>query len=381
MDPVVPSESEKPLEGVRVLDLTHAHAGPICTLYMGALGAEVIKVEPPWGEMGRFFPPLVNGVSPYFVFLNRCKKGVTLNLKDPRGKTIFAELVKKVDVVVESFSPGTMEGLGFGWSRLKELNPSVILASLSGFGQTGPWRGWRSFDPIAQAASGLQWLTGGSSQDEAFAPEAVGDTVPGLTMLIGVLSALIHREKTGMGQWVDVAQMDSLIAVMQSFSFWGLAGTTFRDAVGISGYIYGLYKAEDGYVAISVPEGRISDRMKALLEVEELSRKAIREWVSKQTIGEALETLSEVGVPVAPVNDLEQVLSNEQAKARNMFMRITHPQLGEIVQPGFPIKFSKTLADATETSPSLGQHNNEIYQRLLNITMEEIEELRRNGTI
>lgn len=198
----------KPLEGVRVLDLTHAHAGPICTLYMAAMGAEVIKIEPPWGERTRFFPPLVERVSPYYAFLNRCKKGVTLNLKEPRGKQIFMEMVKKADIVVENFSPGTMEELGLGWDTLKDLNPSVIFCSISGFGQTGPWRDRRSFDPIAQAASGYMWLMKDSIDPEGpplQAPEAIADTIPGFTALIGILAALNHRHISGGGQRIDVA--------------------------------------------------------------------------------------------------------------------------------------------------------------------------------
>jgi len=373
----------KALEGIRVLDLTHAHAGPICTMFLAALGAEVIKIEPPWGEITRMFPPLVKGVSPYFAFINRCKLGVTLNLKHPKGVELFKRLVKISDVVVENFRPGTMERLGIGWETLRELNPRIILASISGFGQTGPWRDRRSFDLIAQASSGYMWLMRDSIDPEGpphLAPEAIADTIPGLSLLIGILAALIYREKTGRGQRIDVAQMDSMIAVSQSFSFWHLAKTTMDRAVRGFG-VYDAFKARDGYVAIAVQTGRMEDAMRELMGVEDVTYEAVANWVSERTVEEVVDTLAKVGVPVAPVNDLDAVMQNEQARARAMFVRVVHPQLGEILLPGFHIKMSETPGDISKPAPLLGQHNREVYSRILGLSEEEIEELRREGVI
>ncbi len=373
----------KALEGIRVLDLTHAHAGPICTMFLAALGAEVIKIEPPWGEMTRMFPPLVKGVSPYFAFINRCKLGVTLNLKHPKGVELFKRLVKVSDIVVENFRPGTMERLGIGWETLKELNPRIILASISGFGQTGPWRDRRSFDLIAQASSGYMWLMRDSIDPEGpphLAPEAIADTIPGLSLLIGILAALIYREKTGRGQRIDVAQMDSMIAVSQSFSFWHLAKTTMDRAVRGFG-VYDAFKARDGYVAIAVQTGRMEDAMRELMGVEEVTYEAVANWVSERTVKEVVDTLVELGIPVAPVNDLDAVMRNEQARAREMFVKVVHPKLGEILLPGFHIKLSETPGDISRPAPLLGQHNREVYSRLLGLSEEELEELRREGVI
>lgn len=373
----------KALEGIRVLDLTHAHAGPICTMFLAALGAEVIKIEPPWGEMTRMFPPLVKGVSPYFAFINRCKLGVTLNLKHPKGVELFKRLVKVSDIVVENFRPGTMERLGIGWETLKELNPRIILASISGFGQTGPWRDRRSFDLIAQASSGYMWLMRDSIDPEGpphLAPEAIADTIPGLSLLIGILAALIYREKTGRGQRIDVAQMDSMIAVSQSFSFWHLAKTTMDRAVRSWG-VYDAFKARDGYVAIAVQTGRMEDAMRELMGVEEVTHEAVAKWVSERTVEEVVDTLVELGIPVAPVNDLDAVMRNEQARAREMFVKVVHPKLGEILLPGFHIKLSETPGDISRPAPLLGQHNREVYTRLLGLSEEELEELRREGVI
>jgi len=373
------------LEGVRVLDLTHAHAGPICTMYLGAMGAEVIKIEPTWGEMTRMFPPLVKGVSPYFMFVDRCKKGVTLNLKDPRGREMFMEMVKKADIVMENFSAGTMDRLDLGWEVLQGLNPGIIFASISGFGQYGPWSDRRSFDPIAQAASGYMWtMQEGINPDgpPLQAVEAIADTIPGFSALIGILAALQYRNRTGRGQRIDVAQMDAMIGVMQSFSFWELAQTTFRSAarsgrVGVSG----LHKAKDGYVMFSLPAGRITDWFKELLGVEELTIEDVEKWVAERPVEEVVELLAKTGVPVAPVLDLDQVKANEHAKAREMFVNVDHPTLGEVSLPGFPIKFSETKGDITMPAPLLGQHNEEVYSELLGLSKERLEELRRDGVV
>lgn len=375
----------KALEGVRVLDLTHAHAGPICTLFLGGMGAEVIKIEPPWGDMIRMFPPLVKEVSPYFAFLDRTKKGVTLNLKHPKGVAIFKELVKGADVVVENFSPGTMDGLGLGWDTLRGLNPGIIFASISGFGQTGPWSNRRSFDPIAQAASGYMWLVKDSVDPEGppqLGPDAVADTIPGFSALIGILAALIHRSKTGRGQRIDVAQTDSMIAVSQSFSFWTLAGTTFNRAATTHGVgVYSCHMAKDGYVMFSLSPGRITDWFRELAGMEELTTEAIAAWVAERTVDEVVELLVEAGVPVAPVYDLDGVLANEHARAREMFVKVEHPVLGETTMPGFHIKFSETKGDLTTPAPLLGQHNEEVLTQILGYSKEQVKELRKEGVI
>jgi CoA:oxalate CoA-transferase len=334
--------------------------------------------------MIRFFPPLIKGVSPYFAFLDRCKKGVTLDLKKPRGREIFEELVSKSDVVVENFSPGTMESLSLGWERLKELNPRVVYASISGFGQTGPWTDRRSFDPIAQASSGYMWLMKEAVEPNGqpyVAPEAIADTVPGFTALIGILSALYQRQTTGQGARIDVAQLDSMIAIQQSFSFWNLAGITFDRAIRDAGpAVHGLNMAADGYVMFSVPEGHITDRFRELVGVEELSRDNIAAWTATKTIDEVVDLLVRNGIPVARINDLDEIQSNEQARARDMFLNVSDQILGVYTEPGFPIKFSGT-GDLSTPAPTLGQHNVEVYSGILKLSDEEIDKLRRDGTI
>jgi CoA:oxalate CoA-transferase len=373
------------LRGIRVLDLTHAHAGPICTLYMAAMGAEVIKIEPQWGEMTRMFPPLIKGQSPYFMFLDRGKKGVTLDLKSPEGKELFMEMVKKSDVVMENFSPGTMERLDLGWEVLQKLNPRIIYASISGFGHTGPWMDRRSFDPIAQATSGYMWLMKDAIDPDGpplQAPDAIADTIPGFTCLIGILAALVSRDSTGRGQRIDVAQMDSMIACMQSFSFWNIAETTFMSAGRASrAGVGGLRKTTDGYVMFSLTPGRITDWFKELLGVEEIDDKQVDQWAAGMTTEEVVDKLVEIGVPVGKVMDLVESQNTPQAKARDMFVKVDHPVLGEIVEPGFPIKFSDTVGDISAPAPLLGEHNVEVFTSLLGLSVDRVEELRKKGVI
>jgi crotonobetainyl-CoA:carnitine CoA-transferase CaiB-like acyl-CoA transferase len=331
------------------------------------------------------FPPLVKGQSPYFMFLGRGKKGVTLDLKHPRGRELFTELVKKSDVVVENFSPGTMDRLNLGWDVLRGLNPGLVYASISGFGHTGPWVDRRSFDPIAQAASGYMWLmkdavdpTGPPLQ----APDAIADTIPGFTCLIGILAALLHRGKTGRGQRVDVAQMDAMIACMQSFSFWNLAGTTFQRALRLSDVnVSGLHETRDGHVMFSLPAGRITDWFRGLLGVEELTEEAVEGWVRSRTTEEVVTVLAETGVPVSAVRDLDEVEVCPQAAAREMFVKVKHPVLGEIVEPGFPIKFSETTGDPARPAPLLGEQTVSVLGEVLGLTADEVEVLRKEGVV
>ena len=373
------------LKGIRVLDLTHAHAGPICTLYMAAMGADVIKIEPKWGEMTRMFPPLVKGQSPYFLFLGRGKKGVTLDLKNPEGNDMFKEMVKDADVVMENFSPGTMDRLGLSYDVLREINPKIIYACISGFGHTGPWVNRRSFDPIAQAASGYMWLMKDAIAPDGpplQAPEAIADTVPGFSALIGILAALVSRTETGRGQKVDVAQMDSMIGTMQSFSFWNIANMSFRTAgrTGRLGLSW-LRETSDGYVMFALPPGRITDWFMELLGVEELTPEVVNKWVKERTTDDVVETLEKTGVPVAAVMDLDEVQACPQALAREMFVKVDHPTMGEIIEPGFPIKFSETKGDISAPAPLLGEHNEEVYSRLLGLSKEDVEALRKKGVI
>lgn len=380
----------KALEDLRVLDLTHAHEGPMCTMFLADMGAEVIKIEPTWGERTRFFPPLIKGTtSPYFLYLNRNKKGLTLNLKSEKGVKIFKDLVSIVDVVVENFSPGTMDRLGLGYETLKKINPKIIFASLSGFGQYGPYSKRLSFDPIAIAASGYMELMREKvdpSGPPVGPPEAIADTIPALFCAIGILSALRYRERTGQGQRIDIAQMDCMVGVSPSYIFHTLAGTTFegsfrkfRKTLQLSG----LYKAKDGYIMITVPGEMLERLAKAIgVETEKIeSQEYVKEWVRGKNVSEVVDLLVRARVPVSSVNSLEDVINDPNIRAREMIVEVSHPVIGKVKMPGFPIKFSETPVKIKDPAPMLGQHNDEILSTLLDYSKEEISKLKEEGVI
>lgn len=378
---------KKILDGVRVLDLTHAWFGPMCAMILGSMGAEVIKIEPPWGEISRFRPPLFNGAGTTFMVLNHDKKGMTLNLKTEKGLKIFKDLVKISDVVMQNFSPGTMESLGLGYDALRELNPGIIYAALSGFGQTGPWSRWRSFDAIGQAMSGfMSWM--GEEVDPDGPPiiivEAIGDTIPALWANIAIQGALRHRDKTGHGQMIDVAQADCMIAVAPSlltYAMTGLKRLELREKY-YTERIYDPFKASDGWVVIAAPAGRIFDRLRELIDTEEEEIKPrVEEWISTKTVEEALKLLVGVGVPCAPVLDSAGVYMNQHIQARNMLIEIEHPQAGKTRIPNLPLKFSETEVKAEQPSPMLGQHNEEILSKFLGYSGKEIADLEKEGVI
>jgi crotonobetainyl-CoA:carnitine CoA-transferase CaiB-like acyl-CoA transferase len=375
-----------PLHGIRVLDLTHYQAGPTCTLLLAELGAEVIKVEPPWGEQGRFAPPLVNGLSPYFAHLNKDKKSITLNLKKDKGRKIFFELVKKSDVVVENYAPGTMKRLGIDYDTLKKVNPKIILASISGFGQYGPYSRRLSFDPIAQAMSGFMMLNGDVGDEKSTPlplPEAPGDTIPGMFGTIGVLAALHHKEISGKGQHVDVAQLDSLVSVNISMTYFLMTGYTWRQTGRLTSgrRSWGLHEAKDGTVFIAAARGTITDRFCELLGVEELDWDIIETWTKKRTTNEIVEILVKAKIPVAPVFTVDEALKNPQLAARNMIVKLKHPQAESYETPSFPIKFSETPASVCSGSPLLGEQTEEILTSILEISEKEIQSLREESIL
>jgi len=382
----------KILEGVRILDLTHVYYGPYTTMFLADMGAEVIKIEPPWGDETRFYAPLYGGMSPVFLFFNRNKKGMTINLRHPKGKEIFFKLLKDADIIVENFKPGTMERMGLGYEDLKKVKPDVIYATLSGFGQTGPYSSRPSFAPIAEAMSG--WMMINRQAVDPKGPPIIssewhGDLDPALFATIAILGALFHKYRTGEGQLVDVAQYDCMIS---------------QTGVSITRYLmrtregeqpsppqqtadrailrtFGLFKASDGYVYIAA-DPRMRDRLLKGTGLEKLEKtEELQEWVSKRPVKEVVEPLAAADVPVGPVYEVSQTVEDLQTKARNMIVSLQHPTAGMVRTPNFPIKFSKTPGEVLTPAPTLGQHNEEILSTFLGYSKEEIEALRKEGVI
>jgi len=382
----------KILEDIRVLDLTHVYYGPYTTMFLADMGAEVIKIEPPWGDETRFYAPLYGGMSAVYLFFNRNKKGMTLNLKDPKGKEIFLKLLKQSDIVIENYKPGTMEKMGLGYEELKKIKPDIIYASLSGFGQTGPYTSRPSFAPIAEAMSGWMVLNGIAVDPEG--PPVVtsnwhGDLDPGLFATIAILGALRHRDRTGEGQMIDVAQYDCMITQTGVSITSHLMRTRdakqavppqqSADRLLLS--TFGLFRASDGYVYIAA-DARMKDRLLKGMGIDKLEKtEELREWVSKKTVKDVVDALVQADVPVGPVYQLNQTVEDPQTKARNMIVTMEHPTAGTVRLPNFPIKFSKTPGEALMPAPTLGQHNEEILTKLAGYTKEEIETLKRNGVI
>ena len=374
------------LDGVRVLDLSHVYYGPYTTMIMASMGAEVIKIEPPWGEISRLYPPLVNNESSPFMYLNRCKKGVTLNLKSEEGKTIFYGLLEKSDVVVENFKRGTMEKLGLGYEELRKRKPDVIYAALSGFGVDGPYWDRPSFAPVAEAMSGWMRLTGDLVDPEGppIRPaEYHGDLDPALWAVVGILAALRHRDRTGEGQLVDVAQLDCMIAQtgipISNYLVEGkLAWEIWRDRPTVA-IMFGFFRASDGYVYVAAEGGQV-DRLKEVTGSDLESNEDLQQWVSDKEVRGVVDALVEANVPVAPIYQLDEVVEDPQVKARGMIVEVEHPRAGRVRQPNFPVRFSRTPA-AADAAPMLGQHNEEILSDLLGYGVEEITALRKSGVI
>jgi len=377
---------KRALEDVKILDLTHVWFGPYTTMLLADLGAEVIKVEPTWGEMTRFFPPLVNGVAPNFVYFNRNKKCITINLKSEKGREILKELAKKVDVVVENFSPGTMEKLGLGYEDLRKIKPDVIYAFLSGYGQYGPYHARPSFDIIAQAISGLMRLTGDEHDPEGppiHTAQAPGDLIPALFAVISILAAVHHKRRTGEGQKIDVAQTDCMVSVIPAFVGYALTGMTPKEQSKkyFTG-VYGSFKTSDGYVVIGSPMGAILDRLTKAIGVERIeSRAVVDEWTKARTSKEVVRILEEAGVPVNEVLDMEGAMKDPHLIAREMFIVNEHPRAGKVRMPNFPVKFSETPGRVLTPAPELGQHNVEVLTTMLGYTKEEVAKLKQEGAI
>lgn len=374
------------LEGIRILDLSHVYLGPYATMIMASMGADVIKIEPPWGEMARFYPPLVNGESSPFMFLNRNKRSITLNLKNDKARRIFFQLLAKSDVVVENFKRGTMEKLGLGYEEMRKVKPDIIYAALSGFGLDGPYKDRPSFAPLAEAMSGWMRLTGDiiDPQGPPIRPaEYHGDLDPALWAVIAILSAIRHRDRTGEGQVLDVAQLDCMVLhlgvpISNYFATGKLPWEIWRDRP-TSAILFGIFKASDGYVYIAA-EAAQTDRLKRTVGRDLESQEELVAWTSGQTVKHIIDTLVSADVPVAPIYQLDAMVDDPQVRARDMIVEINHLKAGKMRQPNFPLKFS-AVTTLLKPAPILGQHNDEILKDLLGYGAEEITVLRQEGVI
>jgi CoA:oxalate CoA-transferase len=379
----------KILEDVRVIDLTQFWFGPFCTMMLADLGAEVIRIEPPWGSPDRVADGyLVGGSSYTFHQLNLNKKGLTLNLKTEEGLKIFKDIVTNADVVVQNFRPGTMERLGIGYEVLKEIKPEIIYAALSGFGQTGPYSERPCFAPIAEAMSGHTRLTG--DKVDPYGPpiemaQAVGDLGPALFATVSILAALRYRDRTGIGQSIDVAQLDCMAALNMGITGYNLSGLypwQLREKYPVGKGFGGLFRTrDDKYVRIASFSPRLIDDLREYMEVEEVTEELLESRISGMSGDEAVKYFLKAKVPVAPVYQVDEVVEDPHLRDRNMFTKINHAEAGEIEVVNFPVKLSKSPVKIEKGSPVLGQHTEEVLKSLLGYSEIDVAKLAEKGVI
>lgn len=392
------------LEGVRVLDLTQYEAGPTCTLFLAFLGAEVIKIEnPAQAESCRhlFYGKGANE-DLYFVLLNLNKKSITLDINTDEGRSIFIELVKRSDVLVENFGGNKMERLGFGPDQLRESNPRLIYASLSGYGSYGPYASYPSMDMTAQAMGGVMSVTGDEDDPPLRCGAAIADSSGGANLALGIVAALYQRERTKKGMKVEVSLHDSVVnlgrSILGAYIAYGSRmpklGNRLKDVVP-----WNIYKTVDGgYVAICVIQQHLFERLMNIIgkgelikefdltslrrrkEERKLIEKAIGEWILKRNKHDVMKRLCEQDIPCGAVLDSIEVSRDPHLKEREMIVEIEHHQWGRIKVLGCPVKFLDSKMEV-RSSPCLGGHNREIFSGLLGMSEAEIQHLKEKGIV
>ena len=392
-----------PLNGIKVLDLTRVLAGPYATMLLGDLGAEVIKIEQPGtGDESRNFGPFKNGFSLYFMSVNRGKRSITLNLKTERGQAIFKQLLAHTDVLVENFRPGTMEKLGLDYDTLKTEHPSLIYAACSGFGQTGPYAQQGAYDMIIQGMGGIISITGEPEGPPVRVGTSISDITAALFTTIGTLSALHHRNQTGKGQFVDVAMLDSLVAVLENAVVRYFATGEAPKPLGARHPAitpFEAFASADGHVIIALgndtlwakfcvhvnrPDLILDKRFRTNADRTENHAELfpiLSEIMAQRTTDAWIEALGKIGVPCGPINAMDKVVSHPQVQAREMITRIAHQITGEVEVPGVPIKLSETPGNVDAPAPSLGEHTTEILTSILKMSPDEVANLKQDGVI
>ena len=383
-----------PLSGITVLDLTQFLSGPFCTMIMADLGADILKIERP--DRPRASGPYLHGERIYDLSFNRSKKSMTLNLKSDAGKDIFKKLLISSDVVIENFKPGTMERMGLGYEELKKIKPNLIYAAISGFGYTGPYKNRGALDMVIQGMSGLMSLTGEPNGRPTRCGTSASDIFSGIYMFGAVASALYEREKTGKGQFIDVAMLDSTFSCLENAVINTCIFNKNPERVGNShptSVPFQTFQTSDGEIIITCSRdsafyslcramGRpdmIQDERFAKAEARRLNKELLEDeitrFTSTRTLDECEETLNQFGVPNGRINTLTMICKDPQIAARDMIVKVEHPVAGTYQMAGSPLKFSSLTEAHYEPAPTLGQHTREILSERLNMTDTEIEAL------
>lgn len=395
---------EQVLAGTRVLDLSRYIAGPWCACILGDMGADVIRIEAPGGAEDREQgPQTATGDNLRFLMIARNKKGITLNLEHPQGKALFHEMVKQADFVVENYSPPVKEKLGLTYDALKKLNPTIILVTVSAFGSNGPYRHRLGFDHIAQAESGSMSFTGFPDTPHTRAQTAWVDMSTALHSALGAVLAYAHRLKTGEGQMVETALLDTAVSYV---SFPGVAAEyevlgQVRPKLGNAGYysFSDTFQAKDGMVILAALSGPLWKRFAEAIGHPELvddprlqddtSRwfnrdliyPLVQQWVAERTVQEVFEVLGKARVACGRVQTVSQMVADPQVAARELFQELNVPGIGPVRHPRVAIRLSKTPGQINSPAPKVGEHNDEVYSSLLHLSPAEISHLREQGII
>lgn len=391
-----------PLEGIKVLDLSRHLAGPFAAMTLGDLGAEVIKVEAPGiGDDTRRFPPSWNGISTYYLSTNRNKRGITLDLKSPRGQEIARMLAAESDIVIENFRRGTTERFNIGYDDLNEINPRVIYVAVSAFGSDGPDRDKAGVDLLMQAATGLMSITGENDRPPVRAGTSLIDLTAGANAVQGILAALYARERSGLGQRIEVSLLGAGVSWLTYHATAYFATGEVPERMGSShGAVapYGAYPTQDGYLVVAVATDPLWRRFCGVLGLDEAvddprfasnpdrlnNREAldavIEPVLAQKSAEEWSELLSSAGVACGPVNTLDRTLSMPQVEFDELVVDLPHPQIPDFRMPGIAIKLKGTPGSIRRPPPDLGEHNEEVLTNL-GFDAEQIETFRQEGVI
>jgi crotonobetainyl-CoA:carnitine CoA-transferase CaiB-like acyl-CoA transferase len=375
-----------PLAGMKVLDLSHVMAGPTCALMLADMGADVIKVEklPGGDDVRRQVPPRIGDEAASFMMMNRNKRGIALDLKTAGGRRVLERLVPRVDALIENFSPGTMEKLGFGYERLRKIHPGLIYCSVTGFGRSGPYAHRRGFDLMAQAMSGIMSFTGeGPGRPPVKCGAPLTDITAGILAAMGVLAAYTHRLKTGQGQMVDTSLFEAGIVHTYWQSAIAFATGVAPGAMGSAHPLsapYQAFETADGWMVVGGANQNNWLRLVEVLDAPELRddprfaenrdrithlpelQAALAPFFRKRPTAEWLAAFDAIGLPSGPVNDVRQMHDDPQARARGMVTEVAHATLGPVQTIGLPVKFSDTPGGVRRAAPLLGQHTREVLR-------------------